>query len=370
MIQIKRRSLTIIAGILIFICLCFLILWISFLRGSLVSEQQGFRYTVSPGSSIKSVTHDLYLLNIIHHPFLFNLLVSLKGTQHELKAGDYLFPKGTTPVSLLNQITTGTGIFHYTFTIIAGWNFKHLRQVLEHEPNLQHTSASMSDAAIMTYLGQPTWSPEGRFYPDTYFFSKGSSDLLLLKRAFQKMQNKFNIAWQKREPGLPYATQNEALTVASLIEKETPLARERSIIAGVIVNRLKTNMLLQIDPTVIYAAGSHYNGIIYKKDLLADNPYNTYKHKGLPPTPIAIPGMESIEAALHPEHHNYYYYVAKNSAEPNEGHQFSKTLIEHNVAVMTIRENQPNPEYFNSDLIRSYFLKIILPTMYNPVNQG
>src|SRR5579872_7443335 len=221
----------------LFVCLGLLLAWIIFLRSSIVSDDQGTRYTVSPGASIKSVTEDLYSLNIIRYPFLFNLLVNLKGNQSELKAGDYLFPKGTTPVSLLRQITTGTGMFHYTFTIIAGWNFKHLRDVLEHEPNLQHTSASMSDTAIMTYLGQPTLSPEGRFFPDTYFFAKGSSDLLLLKRSFQKMKTKLNTAWATRESDLPYQTQNDVLTVASLIEKETPLMKERPIIAGVIVNR-------------------------------------------------------------------------------------------------------------------------------------
>lgn len=360
MIQNKRRILIAIAGTILFICLCFFIMWVSFLRGSIVNDEQGVRYVVTPGASIKSVAHDLYLSNIINHPFLFDLLINVKGNQ-ELKAGDYLFPKGTTPLSLLEQITAGTGMFHYSFTIIAGWSFKHLREVLEQNPNLKHTSAKMTDAAIMTYLGQPTWSPEGRFFPDTYFYAKDSSDLLLLKRAFKEMQNKLDNALKNREAGLPYETPNDVLTVASLVEKETPVTKERPIIAGVIVNRLKKNMLLQIDPTVIYAVGSHYNGIIYKKDLLADNPYNTYKHKGLPPTPIAIPSMGSIEAALHPQHHNYYFYVAKNSVIPGLGHQFSATLMEHNLAVVNLRESQPAVEYFNNDLLRSYFLRILWP---------
>jgi len=352
----NRRILMKIAGIFLVACLSFFVVFLSFLFGSIVDDKKGVRYTVTQGASIKSVTDDLYALDLIRHPFFFNVWIHLKRNQHELKSGDYLFPKGTTPFSLMNQITNGTGMFHYTFTIIAGWNFKHLREVLEREPDLKHTSALMTDAAIMTYLGQSAMSPEGRFFPDTYFFSKGSSDLLILKRAFQKMQNIFNTVWKNREPGLPYQTQNEALTVASLIEKETPLARERPIIAGVIVNRLKKEMLLQIDPTVIYAAGARYNGTIYKKELLADSPYNTYKRKGLPPTPIAIPGMESIQAALHPMHHDYYYFVAKNSALPAEGHQFSTTLLEHHIAVMNvITKSAP---WFNEDLIRSYFIKI------------
>lgn len=356
----KRRMLKIIAGLFSIVCFCFLVIWIYFLKETLVTDPKGVRYTVRSGASLKSVTDDLYAENIIHHPFLFTLLASLKG--QALKSGDYLFRQGTTSQSLLNQIMNGTGLFHYTFTIIAGWNFQHLRDVLQREPDLQHTTALMTDAAIMTYLGQPTLSPEGRFYPDTYFFAKGSSDLLVLKRAFHKMQNTLNEAWQKREPGLPYQTQNDALTVASLIEKETPLARERPIIAGVIINRLKKDMLLQIDPTVIYAAGSEYNGTIYKKELLADNPYNTYRRKGLPPTPIAIPGKDSIEAALHPAHHNYYYFVAKNSAMPGEGHAFSETLVEHHEAVALVRDNPSDKptdrlSWFNEDLVRLYFLK-------------
>ncbi len=250
----KRRIIT---NTLLVIFFGFLITWLTFLFSSIIPQKEGFRYTVPKGASIKTVVNDLYSSNIIQYPFLFDLLVYVEGNKHELKAGDYLFPKGTTPVSLLRQITTGTGMFHYTFTIISGWNFRHLRDVLEHEPDLAHPSATISDVAIMTYLGQPSMNPEGRFYPDTYYFAKGSSDLLLLKRAFQKMQNELNTAWKNRDPALPYQTQNEVLTVASLVEKETPLNKERPVIAGVIINRLKKNMMLQIDPTVIYAAGVH-----------------------------------------------------------------------------------------------------------------
>ncbi len=358
MAQINRRIIKIPAGIFLVICFFVIVSGIVFLRGSVVNDDHGVRYTVPAGASIRSVTQDLYALNIIRHPVLFDLLVNLEGNRHELKAGEYLFPKGTTPLSLLYQITHGTGMYHYSFTFIAGWNFRHLRDMLEKEPDLQHTSALMSDTAIMTYLGESTMSPEGRFFPDTYFFTKGSSDLLLLKRAFQKMQKTLNAAWQTRELGLPYDTQNEALIVASLVEKETGLARERPMIAGVIVNRLRKNMLLQIDPTVIYAAGANYDGTIYKKDLLSDNPYNTYKHKGLPPTPIAIPGLESINAALHPQHHGYYYFVAKNNSAASEGHQFSATLVEHNTAVTIAHENQI---WMNNELISLYFVKTLGP---------
>lgn len=354
MITKKHRVLIAIMSVFIILCLAFFIAS----RSTIVSDEQGVKFTVPEGASIKSVAHDLYLLNIIKYPSFFNVLVYLKGNKHELKAGEYLFPKGTTLSSLLNQITTGTGMVNHAFTIVAGWNFKHLRTVLENEPNLEHTSATLSNAEIMRRLGHPELQPEGWFYPDTYYFAKGSSDMALLKRSFQLMQNKLNQAWKKREVGLPYQSQEEALTVASLVEKETGLDQERAMIAGVIINRLKKNMLLQIDPTVIYAAGANYNGTIYKTDLQSTSPYNTYVHKGLPPTPIAIPGMKSILAALHPMHHDYYYFVAKNGSS-DSGHQFSATLAEHNEAISIAKKNQFDKEYFNTKLISTYFLKVV-----------
>src|SRR3990167_10811679 len=204
-------------AVILFACLWFLFTWASFLRAPIVFNDQGMEYTVPEGASIRSVVHDLYLLNVIKRPTFFYLLVYLKGNKHELKAGEYLFPKGTTPVSLLTQITTGSGMVYHTFTIVTGWRFHTLRVALEKDPNLRHASASMSNAAIMDYLGHPELKPEGWFFPDTYYFVKGSSDLVLLKRAFQMMQRKLNDAWKKRDSDLPYQTQQEVLTVASLI---------------------------------------------------------------------------------------------------------------------------------------------------------
>jgi len=365
MTQLKRRTFIVTLAALCFLCFTLFISGLSFFYRPVISESSGLRFTIAEGASIKSVVNELSSLDVIKHPIFFTLLAHLKSNKHELKAGDYLFRKGATSSDILKQITTGTGMFHYTFTIIAGWNFKHLREVLAREADLQHTSTTLSDTAIMAYLGHPEWSPEGRFYPDTYFFAKGSSDLLLLKRAFQKMQTQFDDAWKTRDLDLPYHTQNEALTVASLVEKETALDKERPIIAGVIVNRLRSNMLLQIDPTVIYAAGTHYDGTIRKTDLLIDSPYNTYKYKGLPPTPIAIPSKASLQAALHPEHHGYYYFVAKER-NAREGHQFSATLTEHNAAVTIVRQEEAHTSYINDGLLRYYFLKkFSFPSSYN-----
>ncbi len=355
MVNNRRILISIATGVLA-VAFSVLLAWLIFLRTSIVSNDQGLKYTVHPGASVKSVVHDLYVLNIIKYPRFFNAWVFLKNNKDALKAGEYLFPKGTTPVSLFNQITTGTGILYHTFTIIAGWNFKHLREALDHEPDLQHTLTSLSDTEVMARLGFPTLNPEGRFYPDTFYFVKNSSDIVLLKRSFQLMQNKLNSLWKARDLDLPYHTQQEVLTVASLIEKETALDQERPLIAGVIVNRLKKNMRLQIDPTVIYAIGDRFDGVIYKSDLMINSPYNTYVNKGLPPTPIAIPGMASIKAALHPAHHNYYYFVKKNRNSAS-GHQFSTTLIEHHEAVFDSRNFDAEGAYFNENLIRAYFLR-------------
>lgn len=335
------------------VCLIFL----AVMYTPLVSDDKGIRFTVQSGKSLKSVINELSAQHVIKHPRLLSLLIYFKGGQHDLKAGEYLFPKGTTSSSLLRQITTGSGMLYHTFTIIAGWNFNRLRDALLHEENFQHITNGMSNDAIMKRLGHPGLNPEGEFFPDTYFFVKGSSDMAILKRAFQMMQKKLMDAWQLREPGLPFKTPVDALIAASLIEKETGLDKERPTIAGVIINRLKKNMLLQIDPTVIYAKGSDFNGTIYRVDLSSKNPYNTYTHKGLPPTPIAIPGMASINAALHPEHHHYYYFVAKKSLSTvNGGHQFSETLAEHDEAIDKAKNSILHIDFFNMGLIQHYFL--------------
>ena len=183
-------------------------------------------------------------------------------------------------------------------------------------------------------MGDGAISPEGEFFPETYNYTMNVSDLVILKRAYDLMQNKLNIAWQTRSATLPYKSAYDALIAASLIEKEAYLDKERPIISGVIINRLNKNMLLQIDATVIFGLGSRYNGKIYKTDLIEDTAYNSYVHKGLPPTPIAMPGMASINAAIHPQQHDYLFYVAKG----DHSHQFSKTLIEHDAAIRAAQQ--------------------------------
>jgi len=359
MMVTTRRTLVFFISTLLILCLCCLITWVTFLRTSIVTVDEGIKYTVPDNTSMRIVVNDLYILNIIKHPWLFNLLIKMKGAEHQLKSGEYLFPKGTTTTSLLTQITTGTGLAYHIFTIIPGWDFVQLRHALDHDENIKHTITTLNDAAVMQQLGHADVKPEGQFYPDSYFFIKGSTDIALLKRAYNLMQTKLTSAWKKRDTSVPFRSAYEALTAASLVEKEAKVEQDRPLIAGVIVNRIHKNMLLQIDPTVIYGMGTRYHGVIHHKDLLAHNPYNTYVVKGLPPTPIAIPSMDSLNAAMHPKHHNYLYFVARENGDGS--HQFSATLAEHDIAVKEARAGKFPATFFNAALVRFYFLNLVMP---------
>lgn len=306
--------------------------WIRFLYTPLVTDKAGLKYLVRPGASIHIVIQDLSNRRILKNPFLFSLLVYYHGGAHFIKAGEYFFPEGTTPSRFLYQIKTGTGMLYHAFTIIPGWNFQMLRQALVKESELHHTIQSLSNTDIMKELGQPMLSPEGEFFPDTYYFIYDSSDMALLKRAFHLMQMKLNHAWADRDMTIPYTTSYQALIAASLIEEEAHIPEERPIISGVLINRLNKNMLLQFDPTVMYGIGLSPGEKIEKKDLLKETPYNTYLHKGLPPTPISMPSLDCIVAALHPAKHDYFYFVARGDGQ----HYFSKTLEEHNGYVTRI----------------------------------
>jgi UPF0755 protein len=256
-------------------------------------------------------------------------------------SGEYLIPSGSSPYFIWKQLTSGTGRYYRAFTIIPGWTFKQVREALNNESALKHLIAPAdSDASIMSALGDNSHDPEGMFLPETYYFLRGDADLAILKRAHNSMNTKLNEAWQGRAAGLPYQTSYQALIAASLIEKEAYLPQEQPKIGGVLINRLHKNMLLQFDPTVIYGMGDHYQGKIYKRDLLANTPYNTYVHHGLPPTPIAMPGSTAISAALHPEVHDYLYFVAKGDGS----HEFTANLQDHHAAVQKaadLRSKQP-----------------------------
>lgn len=306
-----------------------LAIWLSsVLFLSTVPQKEGVVYNLKQGTSKKTFVAEVASQNIIRHPWIFTLYTSFFPTA-QLKAGEYLFPKGASAASIWRQVTTGVGSVHHAFTIVPGWTFVQLKQTLAETDDIKHTITNLTDQQIMQQIGFPNVLPEGEFYPDTYYYTKDMADTVILKRAYRLMQKKLNAAWQTRDPNSFFKTPYDALIAASIIEKEAYLSSERPTIAGVLINRLKSDMLLQFDPTVIYGMGASYQGKIYKSDLVQDTPYNTYVHKGLPPTPIAMPSLSSINAVLHPEQHSFLYFVAKGDGS----HQFSQTLLEHHSAV-------------------------------------
>ena len=294
-----------------------------------------FEFNVKSGATLTRVAQQLAQADVIQHPFVFTLAARLAGKGSALKAGNYSLEAALTPWELLLKLTKGD-VSQNEIKFIEGWNFRQLRQALDNTPNLQHDTRGLSDAQIMSRLGWPNQHPEGRFFPDTYFFSSGMSDLAILARAHKLMQIQLENVWRERATYLPYKTPEEVLTMASIVEKETGQANERPLIAGVFVNRLRIGMLLQTDPTVIYGLGEHFDGNLRKRDLLADTPYNTYTRGGLPPTPIAMPGLAALQAAVNPAATKALYFVARG----NGYHKFSATLSEHNQAVNKYQRQQ------------------------------
>jgi UPF0755 protein len=250
------------------------------------------------------------------------------GQAKRIRAGSYEIGRGTTPITLLEKMVRGDETLA-TVRLIEGWTFRQFRAELAKADSLKPTTAAMSDAQVMEAIGSPGQLPEGRFYPDTYAYSKGSADLAVLKRAHRAMRQRVEEAWAARAPDLPLRSADEALILASIVEKETGAAAERGRIASVFVNRLRIGMPLQTDPTVIYGLGEAFDGNLRKRDLQADTPFNTYTRAGLPPTPIAMPGAASLRAAVRPETTKALYFVARG----NGTSEFSETLAEHNRAV-------------------------------------
>lgn len=285
-------------------------------------------YTIKPGMNLKQVAQDLTQQGVLAHPYYFMLEGRFQGNESRIKAGEYLLKPGVTQRQLLEQFVAGKVVQH-SLTLIEGWSFRQLMEEVSSNRTLVQTLANADGETVMAALAVPEMHPDGRFFPDTYHFPIGMTDIEFLHRAYVRMERVLEDEWQQREAGLPYKTSDEALIMASIIEKETAVAEERAAIAGVFVRRLQKGMKLQTDPTVIYAMGNDYHGNIRRQDLKIDSPYNTYFYAGLPPTPISLPGVEAIHAALHPEAGETLYFVAKGDGS----HYFSKTLKEHNRAV-------------------------------------
>lgn len=301
----------------------------NFRQSALNIGENGFRYEIKSGDTLTSLSRNLYSEKILDKPRYLRVLGKVRGSASKIKTGEYLFEQGTTPEQLLNQIVKGATI-QYSATIVEGLNFREMMVALQENKHLEHTLKGQKAPAIMALIGKPGEHPEGRFLPDTYYFPRGTTDVDFLKRAYSAMENLLNAEWENRQEGLPLKSPYEALILASIVEKETAVPSERNAIAGVFVRRLKKRMRLQTDPTVIYGIGEKFDGNIRRRDLLNDTPYNTYRRRGLPPTPIAMPGVEAIKAALHPADGDTLYFVARGDGS----HEFSSTLEQHNNAVI------------------------------------
>ncbi|MDD5385184.1 MAG: endolytic transglycosylase MltG [Gallionella sp.] len=287
-----------------------------------------FEFELKQGSSLKSMARDMQQAGLLQQDQLFVWLGRLLGKSTQLKAGNYALERPVSPLELLEIITKGD-VSQNQMSVIEGWTFKQLRAALNANPDIAHDTLNLTDAEILQRIGATETHPEGLFFPDTYYFAAGSSDLVIIKRAYRVMQQRLQEAWLARAPDLPLQTPYQALILASIVEKETGTPSDRAMIAGVFVNRLRKGMLLQTDPTVIYGLGEKFDGNLRKRDLLADTAYNTYTRGGLTPTPIALPGMAALQATLHPAQTDALYFVARGDGSS----QFSSSLNAHNRAV-------------------------------------
>lgn len=296
---------------------------------------------VPQGASLARIAARLEEAGVVRHGRLFEWYGRGSGLAGRLRAGEYRFPAGSTPREVMARLVSGDVVLH-SFTIVEGWTFRLMRTALEAHPAIRSTLEALPDEEVMARLGRPGEHPEGWFLPETYRFPRGTSDLEVLRLSHQAMQRALEAAWSRRRDALPFETPYEALILASIIEKETGLAAERPEIAGVFVRRLERGMRLQTDPTVIYGAGPGFEGRLRSIHLDTDTPYNTYTRGGLPPTPIALPGRASLEAAVQPLEGKSLYFVA--TGLPDGSHVFSETLAEHNRAVQrywaTVRERR------------------------------
>ena len=287
-----------------------------------------FEFSISQGASLKVAARQMQQAGVLPNDLMFVWLARVLGKSTQLKAGNYELGAALTPLELLDMLTQGR-VTQSELAIIEGSTFNQLRATLNANAAIRHVTAALSEAEIMQRIGAAEGLAEGLFFPDTYYFASGTSDLALLKRAYQTMQKRLLESWQTRTQGLPLETPYQALILASIVEKETGQAKDRGMIAGVFINRLRKGMLLQTDPTVIYGIGEKFDGNLRRSDLQTDTPYNTYTRAGLTPTPIALPGLAALQATLHPAQTDALFFVARGDGSS----EFSATLEQHNRAV-------------------------------------
>ncbi len=296
------------------------------------ADVESVEVVVGPGMAARAVAQAIVDAGVKVNPSLLYGWFRLSGEARKIKAGTYEFARNTTPRGLLAQLVQGEESM-LTITLVEGWTFNQLRDALAKAEHLKPTTLGLDPMEIMNNLGRAGVHPEGRFFPDTYNYAKGSSDIAVLKRALRAMDDRLDAAWQQRAPNSPLKNRDQALILASIVEKETGKGADRPLIGGVFNNRLRIGMMLQTDPTVIYGLvqkiGDKYDGNLRKRDLLTDTPWNTYTRPGLPPTPIAMPGKAALMAAVNPPPTKALYFVARGDGTS----QFSETLAEHNRAV-------------------------------------
>ena len=290
---------------------------------------------VEPGTSARGIAQAVADAGVQANPILLYWWFRLSGDSRQIKAGNYEIERGITPRRLLSKLVNGEEALR-TLILVEGWNFTQVRAALAKADQLKSDTQGRSADWIMAALEKPGIHPEGQFFPDTYSYSKGSSDLAVLKRAMLAMDKHLEAAWAKRDPNTPLKTREQALILASIVEKETGRASDREMVAGVFSNRLRIGMMLQTDPTVIYGLGESFDGNLRKRDLQTDTPWNTYTRTGLPPTPIAMPGLSSLLAAVKPSPTKALYFVAKGDGTSH----FSPSLEEHNQAVNKYQRGQ------------------------------
>jgi UPF0755 protein len=294
----------------------------------LAVPEQGLLFELRPGTSLGQATRELEAMGVMEQSYFLLWHARWHGKSARIKAGEYRIPVGATPLALLDQLMVGKVVQH-PLTIVEGWTFKQLLAAVKANDTLEHTLGGLPGDRVMERLGFPGVHPEGRFFADTYHFPRGTRDVDFLRRAHMKIRDYVAGAWPDRAANLPLETPEEALILASIVEKETGVANERARIAGVFLRRLEKGMRLETDPTVIYGLGESFDGNLRRRDLRADTPYNTYTRKGLPPTPIAIPSAAAIHAVLHPGTDDALFFVAKGDGS----HHFSATYEEHRKAV-------------------------------------
>jgi UPF0755 protein len=298
-------------------------------------KTESVELSIEPGTPARGVAQAVADAGVAVEPALLYGWFRLSGDARQIRAGNYEIAPGTTPRTLLRKLVRGEESLR-VLTLVEGWNIRQVREALRRAEQLRPDSANLSDDALMAKLGRPGVHPEGRFFPDTYTYAKGSSDLALLRRAMHAMDKHLSAAWAQRTPGLAIKTPEEALILASIVEKETGRPADRTAISAVFNNRLRIGMLLQTDPTVIYGMGAAFDGNLRKRDLLTDTPWNTYTRTGLPPTPIAMPGKAALLAAVQPAQSKALYFVARGDGSSH----FSASLDEHNRAVNKYQRGQ------------------------------